>query len=68
MPESRSAAEKRAKELGHPKGDVTCIKKKCFIAPFKETPKQKRAYAGCRAQGGKKSTCAAVSRNIGKKK
>lgn len=70
MPETKSGARARAKKGGFPASSVTKSKKgSYFIAPHGVTSsKAKRAYADCRAGGGKKSTCAAVAHNIQKKK
>lgn len=66
MPESKKQATNRAMRLGYPKSNV----KKApsggyFIAPLGSTKKGAKIYVKCRDEGGKKSTCAAVSHKYG---
>lgn len=70
MPETKEQAIKRAKREGFAENLVvkaTKGNKGWFIAPHGVThTKAKRAYADCRAEGGSKSVCAAVSWKIQK--
>jgi hypothetical protein len=66
MPETKSQARAHAKRVGIPlRNVVKASSGGHFIAPRGVTSgKGKRAYAECRAGGGKQSTCAAVAHNI----
>jgi len=70
MPETRSSARTRARRLGFPLSQV--VKARTggyFIAPRGVTrAKARRAYAECRSNGGKQSTCAAVAHNLNKRR
>ncbi len=72
MPETKAEALKRASKEGYSENLVvkaTKGNKSWYIAPHGlKSAKSKRAYADCRAQGGSKSECAAVSWNIEKGK
>jgi len=70
MPESKRSAIAHAKRVGIPTRNVVKSPKGSgyFIAPRGVTGKGRRAYAGCRAGGGKQSTCAAVAHNVNKKR
>lgn len=67
MPETRSGARARATRLGFPLFQVVKASSGggYFIAPRGIVgAKAKRGYADCRADGGSKSTCAAVAHGI----
>jgi len=69
MPETRTQARAHAKRVGIPvRNVVKASSGGHYIAPRGVTSgKGKRAYAECRAGGGKQSTCAAISHNVDSK-
>lgn len=65
MPETKESALKRAAKEGFDKSSVQKGTKGWYIIPHGITdPKAKRAYIGCRDEGGKPSTCAAIAHNL----
>lgn len=66
MPESRAGARARARRVGIPVSQVVKARSGGhFIAPRGvSSGKGRRAYAECRAGGGKQSTCAAVAHGV----
>jgi hypothetical protein len=71
MPESKSEAKKRARRLGFKQSQVVKAPdtNHYFIAPHGVTSTAgKKAYAGCRDEGGSKGTCAAISHKVDKNK
>lgn len=70
IPETRSEAEKRAKEIGFPVDNVYCLEKddRCYIVPRGiETSAGKRAYAEARDAGKSKEYAAKVAHTVDKK-
>lgn len=69
MPETKTAAKKRAKKRGIPVSNVVkADDDEYFIAPAGVTKAAaKKAYANCRAKGGSKEKCAKISHTVNKK-